>query len=168
MPFIATTFLKIKMRFQNLLKNGIELKKNTKQTNGIDSKKIIKLIVAIILSNIFFFMLFSSGEENNKNFQKSEGVEVIIEAELMTSFTEGKEVLLTQKGSGLAIKAKLLNLPETQSLDDKKHYLVLTSETDAHKILGHPLNWNILPYLKDFTLSTPKRQLQEIDHEIHF
>ncbi|GEM_PF-1848935 len=168
MPFIVTMFIKIKMRFLALLKSGIDLKKSTKKTSAIDAKKIIKIITAIILSNIFFFMLFSSPNVSKQKINSADEVEVIIEGELMTSFSEGKDVLLTQTGSGIKVRAKLLTLPENQNLDDKKHYLVLTSIADAHKVLGRPLNWNILPYLKDFTLRTPKRQAQEIDHEIHF
>jgi hypothetical protein len=162
MPFIGIMWEKIKPSFHYLLRSGKDLKKNSNQTNAISTPKIIKLVLALILSNIFFFMLFSADEAKTPE-QSYQGVEIIIEGKLLTSFEKNKEVLLTHSNSGLKIKARLLSIQETQD-----HYLVLTQESDAIKILARPLHWNILPYLKNFTLSSPKQYVQEIDHEIHF
>lgn len=162
MLFIATMWEKIKTSSQHFLKSGSALKKGSTQTNAISAQKILKLVIALILSNIFFFMLFSS-DETSKVEKTYQGVEVIIEGKLLTSFEENKEVLLTHPNSGLKIKARLLTHPDMQD-----HYLILAEESDALKILARPLQWNILPYLKNYSLRSPKQLTQEIDHEIHF
>lgn len=163
MESIATTFEKIKTFFLASLKNGTDSKKNIAVTSAISKIKIIKIVTALILSNIFFYMLFSPNDEVSELKTNRGGVEVIIEGKLMTSFEENKDVLLTQPNLGLKLKGKLLTNQNSET-----HYLVLVSEEDAQQILGRPLNWNILPYLKNFKLPTARRTHQEIDHEIHF
>jgi len=162
MESIAITWQKIKTNFKILLKNGVASTKSTNQTGAISKPKILKLIVAIILSNVFFFMLFSGTDEKTTTV-KASGIEIIIEGKLMTSFEENKEVLLTHPASGMKIKGRLLTHQNSDT-----HYLVLVSEEEAQSILNRASDWNILPYLKNFRLIGPKKIAQEIDHEIHF
>ena len=167
MPYIAITWKKIKPSLLALLRSGVDLKKNTNQTNNISKNKIIKFCLVLILSNIFFFMLFSSDERAPVHGRKI-GVEIIIEGKLLTSFEEHKEVLLTHSPSGQKIRATLRSALESQSGTEGTQYLVSSSEEDALKILKYPSGWTILPYLKNYSLHQPKRLIQEIDHEIHF
>ncbi len=167
MPYIAITWKKIKPSLLALLKSGVDLKKNTNQPNNISKNKLIKFCLVLILSNIFFFMLFSSNDTNPVHDKKA-GVEVIIEGKLLTSFVEHKEVLLTHGLSGQKVKAILVMAQESQNGTEGAQYLVSSTEEDALKILKHPSGWNILPYLKNYSLHQTRRLNQEIDHEIHF
>lgn len=161
MPFITTMWEKIKTKFKSSLKNGASLKGSSTLTSATSKKPIIKLMMAFLLSNIFFFMLFSEDKEKKSPTERV-GIEIIIEGKLMTSFEKNKEVILSHQHAGI-IKARLL---EIQPMQDS--YLVLTTEAEAIKILARPVNWSILPYLKNYSMKTPSKPMQEIDHEIHF
>lgn len=116
-----------------------------------------------MLTNIFFFILFSS--EPDKNLNKDtpihpEQVEVQIEAQLLTPFQIGKKVLLVNRQKRIKVEGVMrASLPE--SLDK---YTVLVHEQEAAKLFQHQ-NWEILPFLKNLTFAAIKR---EKTHEIHY
>jgi hypothetical protein len=79
-------------------------------SNSTNRNKIwwMKLAVAIVLSNILFFLLFSKSETTTIQPKIPEGwVEIHVRAELLTPFQTGKKVLLLQRGARKRVEAML-------------------------------------------------------------
>jgi hypothetical protein len=136
-------------------KIGTALKKNTKT-------KIwwLKLGIALILSNVFFFLLFSGDKKQEKTSQEiPDGwVEIQLEAHLMTPFQNGKKVLIIQRKQQKKIEAVLKEL----SLDEMGRITVLVREEEAAAFF-HYSSWEVLPYLKHLTFAAmPKGKNHEI------
>ncbi len=136
---------------------GIISQKNTKT-------KIwwIKLGIALVLSNVFFFLLF--GGDNTSSAESRyvpEGqVEVQLEARLHTPFQNGKKVLLVQRTARKKIPA-VLNHPGNE-LDQR--VTVLVHEADANQLFQYE-NWEIIPLITELHFKTIN--LRE-DHEIRY
>lgn len=138
-------------------KIGILLKKNTKT-------KIwwAKLVIALVLSNIFFFILFSGGETSHP-VEKGipEGwVEVQLEAELLTPFHLGKKVLIVHRSG----RIKLQGVLQGRGSDESGRITVLVKEEEAHELFHHDA-WEVLPYLKHLTFAAVKKGTS---HEIRY
>lgn len=121
-----------------------------------------KLAVAIVISNIFFFLLFS-GSETELVSQKeipAGWVEMQIRAELLTPFQSGKKVLLIQRQARKQLEAML----ETAPSDPTERFTILVKESQAEILLKHE-SWEIVPFLKKLTL-TPLAQ--GTSHEIRY
>jgi hypothetical protein len=136
---------------------GTILKKDTKT-------KVwwMKLGVAIVLSNIFFFILFS-GSETQATATSSipEGwVEMQVRAELLTTFQSGKKVLLLHRNGRKKVEAML----ETSPLEPEGRFTVLVKETEAEALLKFE-SWEIVPFLKTLTFAPLSRGAQ---HEITY
>lgn len=143
------------MTFEKL---GTLFKKNTRN-------KVwwVKLAVSLILSNIFFFILFSSDSEVKQ--VTTEGipqgwVEVQLTAELMTPFHMGKKVLLVHRNG----RKKLEGVLQAPEADQLGKITVLVKETEAHALFQHE-SWEILPYLKHLTFASVKK---DPSHEIRY
>jgi hypothetical protein len=120
----------------------------------------LKLAVAIILSNVFFYVLFSNESENIQEMTgASEGwVEVQLEAELLTPFHPGKKVLIVHRSGRKKIEG-ILKITET---DRPGKITVLVKEDEAHQLFYHE-NWQILPFMKHLTFTSIKKgQTHEI------
>lgn len=140
----------------NLEKVGTSLKKNTKT-------KVwwLKLFIGLILSNIFFFILFSHPEKTIETSRIPEGwVEVQLDAQLLTPFHLGKKVLLVHRNG----RKKLEGVLQASAPEQIGKITVLVKESEAHALFMHEA-WEILPYLKHLTFS-PKRT--EASHEIRY
>ncbi len=139
-------------------KIGTVLKKNTKT-------KVwwAKLAVAIVLSNIFFFVLFG-GDSNIKNEIISgvpEGwVEVQLNAELLTPFHSGKKVLIIHRIG----RKKLEGVLQTPGTDQPGKITLLVKESEAHALFQFD-SWEVLPYLKHMNFAATKK---ELSHEIRY
>lgn len=122
----------------------------------------MKLAVAIVLSNIFFFVLFSGSEtESENNSSIPEGwVEIQVRAELLTPFQSGKKVLLLQRNARRKVEAML----ETSPLEPEGRFTVLVKETEAEFLLKYD-SWEIVPFLKTLTFAPVSRGE---DHEIRY
>ena len=121
-----------------------------------------KLTVAIVLSNIFFFVLFS-GSETTETPTPSipEGwVEIHVRAELLTPFHTGKKVLLLHRIGRKRVEAML----ETSPLEPEGRFTVLVKESEAEALLKHE-SWEIVPFLKTLTFAPASRG---VDHEIRY
>ena len=119
--------------------NGIDSLKNMK----IDQKKM-KIFIALILSNIFFFILFSSNGESQVKEPLQKGmVEVKIAGLSHTPFEAGKKILLIQKASRLKIEGQFISENET-------HFHISVKENEAHQLFKHEA-WEIIPYLSNLT-----------------
>lgn len=139
-------------------KIGTLLKRNTKT-------KIwwLKLGVSIVLSNIFFFILFSDNSEVKKpsGLEIPEGwVEVQLEAHLLTPFHSGKKVLIVQRKA----RKKLEGVLKTTGSDELGRITVLVKENEANTLFQHS-TWEILPYLKHLTFASVRK---EEGHEIRY
>lgn len=136
-------------------KIGTLLKQNTKT-------KWIKLGVALILSNVFFFMLFSGdGDVKQEVSGIPEGwVEVQLEAQLLTPFQSGKKVLIVHRTA----RKKLEGVLQATGTDELGRITVLVKEEEANALFQHS-TWEVLPYLKHLTFSHVKK---EHGHEIRY
>ncbi len=139
-------------------KIGTLLKKNTKT-------KIwwLKLSLALILSNIFFFVLFSNEEKENSTQPSGiphGWVEVQLEAQLLTPFQSGKKVLIVQRFAGKKLEAVL----QGSGNDEQGRITVLVKEDEADSLFHHKA-WEVLPYLKKITFISIKK---EQGHEIRY
>lgn len=87
----------------------------------------LKLGVALILSNIFFFLLFSNGETQEVNPLMTPGwVEVQLRADLMTPFQKGKKVLLIHRRGGQRVEGMLKD-----AIDLEGRLTILVKENEA-------------------------------------
>ncbi len=122
----------------------------------------MKLAVAIVLSNIFFFVLFSGSEKSESPTSSiPEGwVQIHVRAELLTPFQSGKKVLLLHRNARKKVEAML----ETSPLEPEGRFTVLVRETEAEALLKYE-SWEIVPFLKTLTFAPLFRGA---DHEIHY
>lgn len=122
----------------------------------------MKLAVAIVLSNIFFFVLFSGSETKTSSTSSiPEGwVEIHVRAELLTPFQSGKKVLLLQRNARKKVEAML----ETSPLEPEGRFTVLVKETEAEALLKYD-SWEIVPFLKTITFAPLSRGAV---HEIRY
>jgi hypothetical protein len=121
-----------------------------------------KLAVALILSNLLFFLLFSGNETAaSSDPQLPDGwVEIQIQAELLTPFQSGKKVLLLQRQARKRIEAMLENHPT----EPGGRFTVLVREEEAAELLKFD-TWEIIPFLKSLSFAPITRG--EI-HEIRY
>ena len=119
---------------------GTILKKNTKTKLWW-----MKLAVSIVLSNIFFFVLFSSNEKPSVPTSSiPEGwVELQVKAELLTTFQSRKKVLLLHREARKRVEAVL----ETSPQEPEGRFTVLVKETEVEALLKYE-SWEIVPFLK--------------------
>jgi hypothetical protein len=105
--------------------------------------KAVKLAVALILSNLFFFLLFSGPEEVKAETGLLPGVvELQLKVNLLTPFEAGKKILLIHRSSRLRAEGKM-KMPQ----DAEGRITVEVSEADAELLLTQE-EWEITPYLK--------------------
>lgn len=140
-------------------KSGTSLKKNTK--TNLQEKKVwlLKLGIALVLSNVFFFLLFSGNSEVKQDNLIPEGwVEVQVEADLLTPFHFGKKVLIVHRIG----RKKLEGVLQASGADEQGRITVLVKESEAHSLFQHE-SWEVLPYLKHITFAqTQQRESHEI------
>ena len=121
----------------------------------------MKLGIAIVISNIFFFLLFSGSEKEATQSSIPEGwVEIQVRAELLTTFHSGKKVLLLHRLGRKRVEAML----ETSPLEPEGRYTVLVKETEAEALLQHE-SWEIVPFLKTLSFAPLSRGAV---HEIQY
>ena len=120
-----------------------------------------KLGIALIISNLFFFLLFGGNSEAVQEVSTPQGwVEVQVNASLLTPYQQGKRVLLLHRQGRKKLEGILL----MEAPDQLGKITLLVKEDEAATLFRFE-NWEILPYLKNlhFTAST-----KEIGHEIHY
>lgn len=132
----------------------------TSNIAGNNSKKNIKskawwlkLALSLVLSNIFFFILFSGNEKKQDKNSIPEGwVELQVRAELLTPFHSGKKVLLLHRIAGKQVEAMLENSP----IEPEGRFTVLVKETQAEVLLKYE-SWEIVPFLKSLNFKSSAR-----------
>ena len=124
---------------------GTILKKNTKTKLWW-----MKLAVSIVLSNIFFFVLFAKNEKPSVTTSSiPEGlVELQVKAELLTTFQSRKKVLLLHREGRKRVEAVL----ETSPQEPEGRFTVLVKETEVEALLKYE-SWEIVPFLKTLTFA---------------
>lgn len=143
------------MIFKNV---GQLLKKNTKPNSWW-----LKLAVALVLSNMFFFLLFS----NKEKAQIQEVVETIpadmieaqLRADLLTPFQKGKKVLLLTRIGQRYVEGVLQG-----AMDSEGRYTILIKAHEANVLFGHE-GWEILPF---FPYKNFPRVTKGSEHEIRY
>lgn len=134
---------------------GTILKKNTKT-------KIwwAKLSVALVLSNVLFFMIFSSPGPSTPQETPREGqVEVQIKAELKTPFQRGKKVVLMNRSARIHLPGVLEG-----EIEAGEKINVWVNEAEAAQLFQYE-EWEVLPYLPNFKFPTITRGEH---HEIRY
>lgn len=104
--------------------------------------KAAKLAIALILSNLFFFMLFTGPNEVQAETKTLGTVELQLKAHLLTPFEAGKKILLIHRSSRSKAEGKM-KVPQ----DSEGRMTVEVLEADAELLLMHE-EWEITPYLK--------------------
>ncbi|WPU64237.1 hypothetical protein [Peredibacter starrii] len=134
----------------------------TSEAAGINWKKStkIKLGIALVISNVFFFLLFGNNSEVKP---ESSGVpagwvEIQLSAELFTPFHSGKKVLLVNRIGRKKLEG-VLQTPATEG-----RMTVLVKETEAHALFQHE-TWEVLPFLKNLNFASVKKGES---HEIRY
>lgn len=106
----------------------------------------LKLALALILSNIFFFALFSKSETSQDSLAIPSGwVELQIRAELLTPFQARKKVLLINRFE----RKRIEGLLETNASEPEGRFTVLVKESEAVALLKFS-QWEIVPFIKTF------------------
>ena len=122
----------------------------------------MKLAIALVLSNIFFFLLF--GGDNTSSAQTNlmpEGwVEVQLEARLHTPFQFGKKVLLVSRTG----RKKLHGVLNQNGNELDPRVTVLVKEDEAAFLFLND-NWEILPLIQNLHFKT---FTQRENHEIRY
>lgn len=131
---------------------GTILKKNTKTKDWW-----LKLAVALILSNVFFFLLFSEEAPQEISPVATAGwVEVQLRADLMTPFQKGKKILLVHRSGGQRIEGMLKN-----AIDLEGRLTILVKENEAAPLFLKQ-SWEILPYIANLKIPPLKGEMHEI------
>lgn len=134
-------------------KLGTLLKKNTRT-----KIRWPKLVIALILSNFFFFYLFSDEKEEVQVLKVPDGwVEIQLQAELLTPFEKNKKVLLLNRVG----QKKLEGILKNGSKNPLSQITVLVKEDEAH-LLFQFQSWEILPFLKHLSFSRVPGESHEI------
>ncbi|MGE3611122.1 MAG: hypothetical protein AB7I27_16140 [Bacteriovoracaceae bacterium] len=127
-------------------------------TNSKNKIWWVKLGIALILSNIFFFFLFSNErppEKSSDSIPKGM-VEIQLNAELQTPFQKGKRILLINRFFKKQLEAVL-------QAEREGRFEVIVKEEDAPVLFQHD-SWEILPYMKNLFKKTVKSN--GVQHEI--
>ena len=138
------------------------------KTTGISSKLniaskplLFRVLAAIVLSNIFFYLLFMNSDETEAQVLPPDGwVQIQIKADSRTPFQSGKKVLLVDRQRGMSLEA-VLEIPPSET---EEHFTISVKEEEASEVLRFK-NWEIIPYLKKLTLSKVGKR---VEHEIHY
>ena len=138
-------------------KVGIFLKENTKTKLWW-----VKLAMALIFSNIFFFILFADDSKVKQiETPVPQGwIEVQLEAKLLTPFHSGKKVLIINRQQ----RKSLYGVLHGEGVDPLGRVNVLVKEENAHALFLEE-NWEILPYLKQLTFASTRK---DNSHEIRY
>lgn len=136
---------------------GIILGKNTKTKAWW-----LKLGIALVLSNVFFFLLF--GGDNTSAAQTilmPDGwVEVQLEARIHTPFHIGKKVLLVSRSG----RKKIHGVLHQNGNELDQRVTVLVKEEEAALLFQND-NWEILPLIQNLHFRT---FTQRENHEIRY
>lgn len=125
---------------------------------------VIKMGSALIVSNLFFFLLFSGNKQDEtippSLTTPSGWVEVQLAAELLTTLKEGKQVLLVNRFGKVQIEGILIG----PSLLSPEKFIIQVKEHEASKLFEHN-SWEILPFIKNMSFRISKSGVQ---HEIRY
>ncbi len=123
----------------------------------------VKLGLALVVSNIFFYLLFGSPPQATPaplQSPRSGWVEVQIEAELQTPFQVGKKVLIINRSQRLKVEGVL----DGERHEEHNKLTFLVQEKDA-PVLFLYRDWEIVPFLRNLTLTTfTKGRTHEISY----
>jgi hypothetical protein len=120
---------------------------------GTISRKNIKIAVALILSNLFFFVLFGGPDKEEIQVKNAHPghVEVQIRAELLTPFHLGKKVALLHRTQRRVLEGML----EAAANEDGK-FTVWVKEAEA-PLLFQFEGWEIAPHIKGLQFKTANK-----------
>lgn len=120
----------------------------------------LKLALALVLSNVFFFTLFSAPAPPVPERPVRQGlVEVQIKAELMTPFQAGKHILLINREVRIHLPAVL------EGGFNEEGKLTVWIKEDRAALLFQHQGWEVLPYLPNFRFPLP---IKGENHEIRY
>lgn len=141
----------------NLRINGITSNLATK-----NKKWWLKLSMAIILSNILFFLFFQENEVQGADIiHNPDHVEIRIHAELFTPFSHGKKILIINRENRLSRVGFLI----AEHLEEEiKTYTIQVDEKYVNELLNSP-SLQIIPFIKEIKFKTSSKRY---DYEIRY
>jgi hypothetical protein len=128
---------------------GMNLKIN------IDKTRWIKTGIALILSNVFIYLVFTN--EPKEEISQNGSVEIELRAELYTSYSSHKKVSVMNKQRTIKVDGRLVSY----SSDPESKVLVEVDEADAYLLIKKD-SWEVYPLLTNYKLSPPQRNHHEI------
>lgn len=138
----------------NFAKIGKSLKLAT-----TDKQKLVKIALALILSNIFFFLLIAGDGEETEDTPGLPGtVAIHLEARVLTPLHAGKKIMIVSHGLGEKIEGHF------RSLSEDGRITVEVQEDEARALLQKS-DWEILPPLKNLAFQTRRAGVR---HEISY
>jgi hypothetical protein len=123
---------------------------------NIDRPRWIKTGLALIMSNIFFYLLFIKSSTEEVAPLAGE-VEIELRAELYTSYSSHKKVTVMNKQRSIKVDGTLLSY----STEPESKVLIHVNEADAHLLITKD-SWEVFPLLLNYKVSSPKRGQHEI------
>lgn len=122
----------------------------------------LKLGIALVLSNVFFFLLFGGDNTSaaQTHFIPVGQVEVQLEARLHTPFQIGKKVLLVSRSG----RKKIFGVLHQSGNELDQRVTVLVKEDEA-ALLFQNENWEILPLIQNLQFKT---FTERENHEIRY
>ncbi len=121
-----------------------------------------KLAIALVLSNVFFFLLFGGDNESvaDSNVVPDGWVEVQLEARLHTPFQMGKKILLMTRTG----RKKIHGMLNQNGNEFDPRVTVLVKEEEAALLFQHE-SWEILPLIQNLHF---KNVTTKENHEIRY
>lgn len=129
----------------NFAKIGKSLKLATS-----DRPKLLKIALALVLSNIFFFLLIGGSDEESENPATPMGsVAIHLEARILTPLFPGKRIHIVSHSLGEKIEGTFRSHQEDGRI-------TVEVQEDVASVLFKKSDWEILPPLKNLAFQQKK------------
>ena len=124
-----------------------------------DKQKLVKIALALILSNVFFFLLVGGEPDEGEEASSIPGsVAIHLEAKVLTPLHVGKRIMIVSHGLGQKVEGHF------RALQEDGRITVEVQESEARSLLQKS-DWEILPPLKNLAFQNRR---SGVKHEIRY
>lgn len=123
-----------------------------------NKQKLAKIALALILSNVFFFLLFGESEAEIESPDTPGTVAIHLEAKILTPLHGGKRIMIVSHALGVKIEGYF------RSHHEDGRITVEVPEEEAKSLL-RKTDWEILPPLKNLAFQNRR---SGVIHEIRY